>query len=172
MIENCCPECVLQNLIAAARSWIGTPFHARAAVKNVGVDCVHLMLEIYKEAGILPPDSSLPTLYPMDGGSHLNRSLVVDFLKSDSNFYQVQKGKFQPGDLLLMNMGRVIHHTAFLEFKNRIIHAMDPAGVIYGDLKDPTISKRVEQVWRPVLFKSSGFSGRVEMLPRLKKCCK
>src|SRR5262249_7468999 len=41
-------------VIAAARSWVGTPYHHHGRVKGVGADCATLLAEVYAEAGLRP----------------------------------------------------------------------------------------------------------------------
>ena len=43
-----------QAVIAAAVTWIGTPFHHAARVKGAGVDCLMLLAEVYERAGVAP----------------------------------------------------------------------------------------------------------------------
>jgi hypothetical protein len=50
------------NLVCIARSWLGTPFHPHAAIRGVGVDCVHLLAEIYRESGLFA-GYELPLIY-------------------------------------------------------------------------------------------------------------
>ena len=57
---------------------MGTPFHAFAAVKGVGVDCVHLGAEIYREAGHID-GYQFPT-YAIDARQHSSRSALLDWL--------------------------------------------------------------------------------------------
>ncbi len=39
-------------LVAAARGWLGTPFHHQASVKGVGCDCVGLIRGVAAELGM------------------------------------------------------------------------------------------------------------------------
>ncbi|MHB8520734.1 MAG: C40 family peptidase [Limisphaerales bacterium] len=72
------------NLVTAARSWLGTPFHAHSAIKGAGVDCVHLAAEIYRAAGII--DNFLPPQYSLDGGQHLDVSVIETYLEGLPQF--------------------------------------------------------------------------------------
>lgn len=40
------------NIITAARGWIGTPFHHQGRLKNVGVDCLGLLIGVAIELGL------------------------------------------------------------------------------------------------------------------------
>lgn len=40
-------------IVAAARSWVGTPFQHQQSLKGVGVDCVGVILGVGRELGVL-----------------------------------------------------------------------------------------------------------------------
>jgi NlpC/P60 family putative phage cell wall peptidase len=40
-----------ETIVAAARSWFGTPYHHQASVKGVGSDCLGLIRGIWRELG-------------------------------------------------------------------------------------------------------------------------
>jgi cell wall-associated NlpC family hydrolase len=44
------------QVVAEARSWIGTPFVHQAARKGVGTDCAGLVRGVFLALGLLPPD--------------------------------------------------------------------------------------------------------------------
>jgi len=46
------------EIVALARSWIGTPFLHQANVKGVGCDCAGLLRGVVIEAGVLPANLS------------------------------------------------------------------------------------------------------------------
>lgn len=42
------------DIVAAARSWVGTPYHTQQRLKGVGVDCGQLVAGVAEETGIIP----------------------------------------------------------------------------------------------------------------------
>lgn len=46
--------CTAQTLLHIARAWIGTPFCHQGRLQGIGVDCLGLVLETCREAGLLP----------------------------------------------------------------------------------------------------------------------
>ena len=62
----------------AVARWLGTPFFARAAVVNRGVDCVNLAHEIYVETGVCPR-LTLPD-YKLDHAKHSTETQLLRFL--------------------------------------------------------------------------------------------
>lgn len=47
------PKSTRDAIVAAARSWVGTPFAHQQSLKGVGVDCVGVILGVGRELGIL-----------------------------------------------------------------------------------------------------------------------
>lgn len=48
------------EVIAAARGWIGTPFHHLGRLKGVGVDCAGLVIGVARDLGLIAPDFDIP----------------------------------------------------------------------------------------------------------------
>lgn len=143
-------------LIAVARSWIGTPFDKGQAVRGVGVDCVRLAAEIYLRLGVISEFDPPP--YHLDGGNHLDRSQVLEYLQAHGDFHPVpgwwsqrpaEQWDVLPGDLLVMKIGRVEHHVGVVIDPPRFVHALASHGVIESTFMDPTYRSRVTAVYRP-----------------------
>ena len=48
--ETCCDKPPIRRVvIAAARGWLGTPYHDQASVKGVGCDCLGLVRGVWRE---------------------------------------------------------------------------------------------------------------------------
>lgn len=62
-----------ERLVATARSWLGTPFRHRAAVRGGGVDCVMLMGEVFRESGVVE-SYNFPS-YSLDYSKHQTSTL-------------------------------------------------------------------------------------------------
>lgn len=45
-----------QDVVAAARGWIGTPYHHQARIKGMGVDCIGLVIGVARELSLVAPD--------------------------------------------------------------------------------------------------------------------
>jgi NlpC/P60 family putative phage cell wall peptidase len=48
------------DIVAAARSWLGTPYHHQAAVKGAGCDCLGLVRGVYEELYGRPAETPPP----------------------------------------------------------------------------------------------------------------
>jgi cell wall-associated NlpC family hydrolase len=134
------------DIIWIARSWIGTPFHPHAAIRGAGVDCVRLVAEILAEAGLIQP-VRFPN-YSMDGGHHLTRSQVEDWLDSSPDFARLDGAAPCTADVHLYRLGRVGHHVGMITRPPLMINALPNRGVIESRIDDPTFSKRFVAAYR------------------------
>jgi len=137
-----------QERVMAARSWIGTPFVPHAHLKGAGVDCVQLALCYYQEFSLFP----LVDLgsYTMDGGRHLERSRVLEWIEESNAFMPVDISKelTRAGDLACFRVGRIPHHCGILTEMGGFVHALRGSGVKESSLADPTWNHRLEAVFR------------------------
>lgn len=131
-----------------ARSWIGTPFYPHCAIKGVGADCVQCVLGIYKEAGLIPIDTTLPRYY-VGNGEHLQDSIVQNWIATCAQFSPEEVAS--AGSLITLRIGRVSHHVAVMETDRHFIHCIRWRGVVRSDLSDATFASRLASIWRPVI---------------------
>lgn len=141
-------------LVLQAMDWEGTPFHAHAALKGVGVDCVWLAAKIYIACGVI--DHFDPPGYTMDGGQHNDLSLVTAWLDRCRAFIRADAGLQKPecdvqvGDLLCFRMGRCVHHVGILITDYTFVHVYQGYQVMQSRIDDPTWRKRLAAVYRPI----------------------
>ena len=137
-------------LQAAATGWIGTPFIKGAAVQGAGVDCVHLVGEIYRECGFLD-DYQFPN-YTLDEGSHLALSKVIAWVESSGKFLLLEKTEaIQGGDLLCFQYrSAVVHHVGLAVSSSDFVHCMRRISVINAKLEDSTYKRILRGVYRPI----------------------
>lgn len=114
------------DVVATARTWLGTPFHHQARLQGVGVDCVGLVIGVARTLGLVPPDFDVQS-YPRtpDGTSlmhlvHLHmRSLQVD-------------EQMRPGDVVVVRFDADPQHLGILgDYQHgglSIIHAAAQPG--------------------------------------------
>lgn len=97
---------------AAARSWIGTPFHDCAAVKGKGggVDCAMLLRAVYVEAGIIPYFDIAPY-----SPQHFLHSGEEKFLGYVTRFArEIPCTAVQTGDVALYRIAKAFAHGAIV----------------------------------------------------------
>lgn len=142
----------LMTLNYHAVRWVGTPFVPHGRVRQAGVDCVQLAAELYKECGLLKSFDA--GKYAIDAGQHNTLSQVFDWLSKSPQFSRVftELGdQPKPGDLLVMNVGRVEHHVAIQLCANTFIHALRGRGVVISPVNDSSYARRITAAFRPVI---------------------
>lgn len=125
-------------MVAEARRWLGTPYHHRAALLGVGVDCALLLREAFAGAGLI--DTFDPGNYT--GDWHLHRGeekylatveAYATLISSESNTSIDQLPEelyFDPGTILLWQVGRTFSHSAMVTRWPFIIHSYLPANMV------------------------------------------
>jgi len=115
---------VRARIVAEAREWIGTPYHHRARIKGVGVDCAQLLIGVYAAAGVIEEFETGD--YPQDWALH----------RDDEDFLGWVLGKggrpvdrALPGDVLLYRYGRCYSHGAIAVDDEYMIHSFMGRGV-------------------------------------------
>lgn len=140
-----------EALLAAAGRWIGTPFHAHAKLRGIGVDCIHLAAELMRETGHLP-FYEFPS-YEIDAGHHLERSMIEDWLGHHPGYqrFNPKAENAMIGDLFCYRL-RVAHHIAVCIGWPHGIHVLAGRRVVQMNLDDATFVGRFSSAFRPVLW--------------------
>ncbi|HMO29744.1 NlpC/P60 family protein [Enterovirga sp.] len=114
-------------IVAAARGWIGTPYHHQASLKGVGCDCLGLVRGVWRELVGAEPEELVP--YRPDwaeaGGGE---SLLA---AAERHFRPVPAGAAGGGDVVLFRWRGHLpaKHCAILSGPASMIHAHDGAAV-------------------------------------------
>lgn len=112
-------------VVAAARSWLGTPYHHAADVKgrNGGVDCAMLLVRVYCDVGLVEPFDPRP--YTRDWFLHRDEEKYLGFLFDRAR--QVREPGL--GDTIVFRIGRLFAHAGIVSRLDplAIIHAFAPA---------------------------------------------
>jgi NlpC/P60 family putative phage cell wall peptidase len=115
-----------QDIITESLTWLNTPWHHRACVKGIGVDCVHLLLGIAQALHLVEPAWQAP-MYSQSFHFHVEHALVQATLEA-LGATPVPLSTRQPGDILLFHFGLSCAHAAILLPDNRMIHAVKDQG--------------------------------------------
>lgn len=113
------------EIVAAARSWIGTPYRHQASLKGVGCDCLGLLRGIWRDLFGAEPEAPPPYgRDPASGGEALLGAASRHLLPIDG-------ARFGPGDVLLFRWrDRLpITHCAVASCPGAMIHAHEGAAV-------------------------------------------
>jgi len=114
------------DIIAAALSWLGTPFHDGACVKGAGVDCANFLIGAVSDAGLIErfkPDPYTPQWF-------LHRGEPI-FLETLARYaHEIPKESVEAADIIMYKFGRQAAHGAIVIDAHTIIHAFKYAGCV------------------------------------------
>jgi NlpC/P60 family putative phage cell wall peptidase len=115
-------------VIAAALSWLGTPYHDQASVRGIGCDCLGLVRGVWREV-VGPEPLALPP-YSRDWGETGPREPLAEAARKVMQELPVTA--LVPGALILFRMrtGAVAKHCGILSAPDRFVHAYECTGVV------------------------------------------
>jgi NlpC/P60 family putative phage cell wall peptidase len=115
------------EIVAAARSWIGTPYRHQASVQGVGCDCLGLVRGVWREVIGREPEAA-PPYSPDWAEACLDEALLGAALRW---FTPVAEGDMAPGDLIVFRWrdGSPAKHLGVATSATTMIHAHDGACV-------------------------------------------
>jgi len=124
-------------IVAAAREWLGTPYHHLGDVPGVGVDCAMFLVRVFVDTGLVPRFDPRP--YPVDW--HLHRGEERYLAAVLGRACEVVEPK--PGDIALYRFGRTLSHSALVVAWPRVIHAQARVGCLEADAsRDQPLASR------------------------------
>jgi NlpC/P60 family putative phage cell wall peptidase len=115
------------QIIAEARTWIGTPYRHQASLKGVGCDCLGLLRGVWREC-CGPEPEAVPPYAPDWAEANAGEPLAAAGLR---HLVPVDAHAFMPGDVLLFRWrtGLAAKHAAIATAPDRMVHAHDGACV-------------------------------------------
>ena len=115
-------------VVAAARGWLGTPYHDQASVKGVGCDCLGLVRGVWRELHGTEPLPLPP--YSRDWGETGTRDPLAEAARQ--LMVEIAATDVAPGALILFRMrpGAVAKHCGIISAPDRFIHAYERTGVV------------------------------------------
>jgi len=134
-----------QAVVAAAKGWLGTPYHTHGRVKGAGVDCGMLLLEVFREAGVLPELD--PGYYPADWHLHQTSELYRGWVERYARPLSPGENPL-PGDIALFRFGKTVSHGAVVAEWPVVIHSYIREGVVYADATNGPLQNTFEGCWR------------------------
>lgn len=127
------------EVVACARTWLGTPFHHQACVKQVGVDCAHLIIGVGRDLGLFALDFDVPA-YPRQPDG------VTMLALCDKYMDRIGRMDMTPGDVLVIHFGKNPQHMAFVADSKihkgqSVIHSLDQPGNSRGGVVEAVLEK-------------------------------
>jgi len=131
------------KVVEVAVRYLGTPYRHMGRSTG-GMDCVHLPLEAFEQAGITP--HRVIDYYPEDWAMH---NADPRYVREMEAFGMRKVGREpKPGDMAMFTWGLCISHGALVVEWPRIIHAYKPAkAVVYGNATKGALAKRFAGIW-------------------------
>ncbi len=115
------------DIVALARSWLGTPYCHQASLKGIGCDCLGLVRGVYAEAFGRPAETPPP--YSRDWAEATGRETMID--AAARHLTAVLPGDAAPGDVLIFRLrpAAMAKHAAIMTTPAQMIHAIEGAAV-------------------------------------------
>lgn len=139
------------EVVAEARTWIGTRFHHQARVKGTGVDCINLVMAVGTDLGF--GDGAKWENYPEyhGYGKSPNGPLLIEGCERFMERIAIQQAL--PGDVLVMRFVEEPQHFAIITeaAPMYIVHA-------YAQVRRVT-EHRFDDVWRSRVVGAFRFKG-------------
>ncbi|CUJ38325.1 NlpC/P60 family protein [Cognatishimia activa] len=139
------------DVVASARSWIGTPYVHQASVKGAGCDCLGLIRGIWRE--VVGSEPELIPAYSQDWSETAQDEAL--WRASLRHLISKDLRKAEPGDILLFRMrdGAVAKHLGIqsaIGAEPKFIHAFAGHAVIENPLSQPWSRRIVARFAFPI----------------------
>ncbi|KFI32650.1 peptidase [Haematobacter missouriensis] len=116
------------RIVAAARLWLGTPYHDQASLRGVGCDCLGLIRGVWRD--IVGPEALPVPAYARDWGETGSTEVLAE--AAQQVLLPIDVGDAEPGAVILFRMrsGAIAKHCGIVTDEGRFIHAYERLGVI------------------------------------------
>ncbi len=135
-----------ESIVAEALRWEGTPFHHKACVRGVGVDCANLLIGVFHAVGLVPAID--PGYYPPDWHLHKDEPRFLATLRQYAD--QLPEGEIPlPGDIAMFHYGRHAAHGSIVVAWPIVLHAWrDVGAVVRTEADRGPLGERLDSLWR------------------------
>jgi cell wall-associated NlpC family hydrolase len=125
--------------------WLDTPFRHHCGVKGLGCDCIHFVVRIFEELGLLI-DVVIPD-YPKDWHLHNTRELLEEGILKNLNVEKVSLSNLMNGDIICSHFGKAASHAG-IYFDGYVYQALNNIGVRKINFNDKKFRKRMRFAYR------------------------
>jgi NlpC/P60 family putative phage cell wall peptidase len=121
------------DIVAAARAWLGTPYRHQAATLGAGCDCLGLLRGVWRS---LYGDE--PVELPPYRADWRDQRHAETLLAAAHRLLRVAALQLAPGQVVLFRLNGLPSpkHCGILVAPDRFIHAQERLGVIEGNLTE------------------------------------
>ena len=116
-----------EDIVQAARKWIGSPYRHQASLRGAGCDCLGLVRGLWRE--LIGPEPEPMRPYSPDWAEAGAKENLIAL--GDKHFVSVDLSDWKAGDVLVFRFreGAVAKHVGVATDKAHMIHAHDGACV-------------------------------------------
>jgi NlpC/P60 family putative phage cell wall peptidase len=110
-------------VVAAARTWIGTPYHHQASAKGIGADCLGLIRGVWRD--LYGEEAEPAPGYSRDWGEVNGTETLIEAARRHMSSCTIKEAK--PGDVLIFRMkqGAIAKHAGILATPTMMVHAVE-----------------------------------------------
>jgi NlpC/P60 family putative phage cell wall peptidase len=132
-----------EDIVRAARQWLGTPYHHQASRRGIGCDCLGLVRGVWRETVGAEPEAT-PAYSPDWAEARGEESLLAAACR---HFTPAEA--IRPGALLLFRWreGAPAKHAGVATAPERFVHAYDAAGQAVEGTLVPAWRRRLAGVF-------------------------
>lgn len=112
-------------IVAAARAWLGTPYHHQASERGIGADCLGLVRGVWRD--LYGCDAEVPPAYSRDWAEASGEETLL--AASTRHLVKIDIPSATTGDVVVFRLrsGLIAKHAAILVGPEAFIHAMEGA---------------------------------------------
>jgi NlpC/P60 family putative phage cell wall peptidase len=116
-----------RQIVAAARCWIGTPYHHQASLIRIGSDCLGLVRGVWRDVIGYEPEEETP--YGVDWAEMSRTEKLQKALERHFNLVELRD--YREGDVLLFRFRENLPaaHLGVATTAAHMVHAHSGAGV-------------------------------------------
>ncbi|HXE00844.1 MAG TPA: NlpC/P60 family protein [Hyphomicrobium sp.] len=116
-----------EAIVAAARAWLGTPYHHQASARGIGTDCLGLVRGVWRD--LYGSDAETPPAYSRDWAEAGGRETMLE--AASRHLEPIKISAIDVGDVIVFRLrsGVVAKHSAIVSGPSTMIHAMEGAPV-------------------------------------------
>lgn len=144
------PEVSPADILRVGRGYVGTPFHKDGRVKGVGVDCIGLVVCVFRDLGV--------DLSAIDCHRHTQGDMC-EILKEGLSQFCDPVTRIDNGDILIVRSKGVFNHCGLVfPLIGTWIHAVD-SRVHNKVIEQPITDKWLERVCAAYRYKGAAVYG-------------
>jgi NlpC/P60 family putative phage cell wall peptidase len=115
------------DIVALARTWIGTPYHHQASAIGAGADCIGLIRGIYRQ--LYGREAQPVPAYSRDWAEGSGQETLIEAARR--HLIEIPPAEAAVGTVLVFRYrgAAIAKHTALLATPDTMIHAIEGAAV-------------------------------------------